>query len=1423
MNNKNYKLISWISLSCFFLILSGSASFAQVSAYNFQQSTAIYTDITGGTVVATATGTTGAASLDDVIYDLPAGTIPFSFTFDNVAYTGCKISTNGFITFGTTAPSATGSTTGYTPLSATTAYSGAASPVGRNLNAYFFSGIPAQTGEIRYQTLGSSPNRTFVIQWKNFKTFNTSGTTYGPVLNFQVRLSEGSGSIQFSYNFSGAFVSSTAQVGLRGANNAFPSNINNRSVASGVNTWISSSAGTANTSTCEFSSSLLPPTGLSYIFSPSSCPSPQNTSATNATQNSAQLTWTTTGGGGTFTVEYGASGFTPGTGTVLTNVSSGVTISGLSSTTNYQYYVKQVCGVNGNSTNVGPVNFATGGPGEDCATAPLISVANNLGVCNFTTVNSGVSSNGPNAICSDFNGNGANDDKWYKFVAPSGGSKLIITTTAGTVNDWVMEVWSGCPGSGGTMMQCSDDVNAAMPEISLCQNAYVAGQTYYIRIWTYSTTAIGTANLCVYKATACPLPPSNDECVSAIRLTVNPPLSCPASATSQTDAFATPNTDGATCDAGTKRDVWFVFNTGNFGDIRMTISPGTATTLKAQLLFECGGFEIGCYSPANGTYTFTGLNPQADYIIRVWSDSGTAGTFNICLADICSNPTATFGANQSICTGQTASLPVNFTGVPPFTLTYKNNTTNQNTQIVTSSNPYLIQLNPTVTTSYTLISLTDAACNGTTGGVATVSVVTPQTVNLASFAPACSDDPLVNLSGGTPVGGVYSGTGVSNGQFDPSFGSQTITYTVTFAPGCTGFANQVFVVNPLPNVVLNSLGSPCLTAAPFPLTGGTPAGGIYSGSGVNNNIFNPAAAGLGTKIITYTYTTATGCTNSDTALITVVTCSSCTNPPVANAGADVFTCSALFVNLNGSISGSANTAIWSGGNGTFNPGNTSLNTAYIPTAAEFASGQPISLFLTTNDPDGTGPCVADRDTVLVLFQNPVTVPVMTGTTGVCRPVNGVVFSVPVQAGAAYAWTVPANVVIASGQGTNSISANWPSNGAAGDVCVTVSNGCGDEKVCKNVKLRTTLPNAPSSISGFTSACRNEVLTYTCTLTGSADLYKWTPPVGATINGSSAPFTTTSNSVVVTFGAAYSGDTLRVSGVNCVGQSVAQTKLRINRRTTVPSTPSTITGEGNGVCSAELTYAVKPTSGAITYKWRCTLAGVLINGSPSPYTTTDTSVTITWPVFSTTTTLYVSAINACGQGTERSKSIKGKTATPGAISGPTSVCTNGTASYSISPLFGASSYTWTVASGLTIQSGQGTTAINVKFNGSTASKTVKVAGVNACGTSTLKSLTVQPAVCPRIGESSLSATNLFDIDAYPNPTHDILNINFVSPENEDYVLSLVDMTGRVVRSERVSAVEGINNRMWNVNEYHSGIYILVVQGKEGLSQARIVIE
>lgn len=1271
---------------------------AQINTYTFTQTTGTYSEITGGTVVATATGTTGAASLDDVVYNLPTGTIPFNFSYNGSAYTGCNISTNGFITFGTTAPAASGTTTGYTPLSATTAYAGAVSPAGRNLNAYFFTGVPAQTGQIRWQTLGTSPNRVFVIQWKNFKTFNTSGTTFGPVMNFQIRLNEGTNAINFVYNFSGAFTSTTVQVGLRGATNGFPTNINNRSVVAASNTWLSSVAGTANTSTCEFTAAVLPPSGLTYTFAPSTCPAPLSPLATNITQNSAQLTWTSGGGNGTFTVEYGPAGFTQGNGTLINNATSGITVSGLTATTNYQFYIRQICGASGSSAVVGPVNFSTGGPGEDCATALQLNVATSLATCAFTTVSSGVSSNGPNAICSDFNGNNANDDKWYQFVAPAGGNQLVITTTAGTVNDWVMEVWSGCPGSG-TLVECSDDVNATMPEITLCQNEYNAGQTYYIRIWTYSATATGTANLCVYRTTACPLPPVNDECITAIPLTVNQPLACPAAATTYSTSFATANTDAATCDAGTKRDVWFVFNTGNLNNIVMTINPVTATSLKAQLLFECGGFEIACYSPANGNYTFTGLNPQADYIIRVWSDSGAAGTFNICLADQCANPTATMGPNQTVCAGQTASIPITFTGVAPFTFTYRNNTTNAQTTITTSQNPYNLQLTPSATTGYTLLSMNDAACLGSVSGLgtATVTVVTPQQVSLSAFPATCVDDPLVTLTQGSPAGGVYSGVGVSGGKFNPAVGTQSIIYTVTFAPGCVGADTATFLVSPLPNVALNNLGSVCLTAAPFTLTGGTPLGGLYSGPGVSGNVFNPATAGLGTKIITYTYTSTAGCTNADTALLTVITCNTCTNPPAVSAGPDRTSCGGAAVTLAGSISGGANSIIWTTlGSGTFSPSAVVLTPTYTPSAADVSAGS-VLLIATTNDPDGTGPCVAAKDTMLITFIPNASVTTISGISSVCTGQSGVLYSVTNQSGYNYSWSVPTGVTITSGQGSNSIVTTWSASAVAGNVSVVASNSCGS--VTEVLTVTVNSAPSPQSVSGPSQVCLPQSGVNFSVPASAGLTYVWTVPSGVTITsgaGTSAITTTWSSSAVA--------GNVSVAISNACGSVNATKAVSIG---TLPTTP--VVSGSSQVCAGTsgVTFSTSAQSG-VSYNWSVP-AGVTISSGQGT-----NSISTSWSSSATSGNVSVAVTNNCGT-VNGVRAVAVNTA-PSAtsVSGASLVCLPQNAvTYSIPAQTGVT-YTWSVPAGVTIASGTGTNTITTNWASSALAGNISVTVTNSCG-------------------------------------------------------------------------------------------------------------
>jgi gliding motility-associated-like protein len=72
----------------------------------------------------------------------------------------------------------------------------------------------------------------------------------------------------------------------------------------------------------------------------------------------------------------------------------------------------------------------------------------------------------------------------------------------------------------------------------------------------------------------------------------------------------------------------------------------------------------------------------------------------------------------------------------------------------------------------------------------------------------------------------------------------------------------------------------CANAAAFALTGGSPAGGVYSGNGVNGGIFNPASVGTGIDTITYTYTIPAGCSDSAKQAIHVTSSTALTVTPV---------------------------------------------------------------------------------------------------------------------------------------------------------------------------------------------------------------------------------------------------------------------------------------------------------------------------------------------------------------------------------------------------------------------------------------------------------------------------------------------------------------------------------------------------------------
>ncbi len=64
----------------------------------------------------------------------------------------------------------------------------------------------------------------------------------------------------------------------------------------------------------------------------------------------------------------------------------------------------------------------------------------------------------------------------------------------------------------------------------------------------------------------------------------------------------------------------------------------------------------------------------------------------------------------------------------------------------------------------------------------------------------------------------------------------------------------------------------CVYNSAITLAGASPAGGTFSGTGVTGSSFDPATAGLGSHTITYMYTDANGCMNSDTDAMDVDAC-----------------------------------------------------------------------------------------------------------------------------------------------------------------------------------------------------------------------------------------------------------------------------------------------------------------------------------------------------------------------------------------------------------------------------------------------------------------------------------------------------------------------------------------------------------------------
>ncbi|HRY97713.1 MAG TPA: hypothetical protein P5550_01520 [Bacteroidales bacterium] len=170
----------------------------------------------------------------------------------------------------------------------------------------------------------------------------------------------------------------------------------------------------------------------------------------------------------------------------------------------------------------------------------------------------------------------------------------------------------------------------------------------------------------------------------------------------------------------------------------------------------------------------------------------------------------------------------------------------------------------------------------------------------------CTDQTSLVLTGGTPIGGLYTGPWISGGIFDVAGagpGSYPVVYSYQNIYGCVSGDTAMLHVHPLPVVSVVPMPPVCEGQGPAQLSGGLPLGGTYSGQYVQQGVLN--FPGPGQYPFLYTYADGvSGCHSTAQGQLSVL------EDPVVDASGDGLLCLGSCVTMHAT---GAQNYVWSTG------------------------------------------------------------------------------------------------------------------------------------------------------------------------------------------------------------------------------------------------------------------------------------------------------------------------------------------------------------------------------------------------------------------------------------------------------------------------------------------------------------------------------
>jgi hypothetical protein len=641
--------------------------------------------------------------------------------------------------------------------------------------------------------------------------------------------------------------------------------------------------------------------------------------------------------------------------------------------------------------------------------------------------------------------------------------------------------------------------------------------------------------------------------------------------------------------------------------INVTVNPGPTASASATKVSLCEGETLNLQASGGTSYAWSGpasFSSNLQNPTRPNLTSAMAGSYIVTVTDgnMCSStatvnitvnavPTASASATKvSLCEGESLNLQASggstyaWSGPASFSSNQQNPT------------------RPNATTAMTglyNVTVTSGGCSSTATVDITVNAL--PTANPSSNTPVCAGQTLnLQATGGSTY--AWSGpASFSSSQQNPTRPNATTamsgSYTVTVTDGnmCSDTKTITVAISDAPTVnagtdVTSCAGSVALIGS----IGGSASSATWGGGSgtfspsVNSltATYTPSAAEIAAGAVALTLTTndpdgVGGCdAATDQVTITIIP------GPTANADMDISVCANdLPVALNGSIGGSAVTATWSGGSGTFSPSANSLTATYTPSAAEIAAGT-VTLTLTTNDPDGAGGCNAATDQVTITM-NALPIPTASNSGAACVGGN---ITLTATGGATYQWSSPNGFTSTSPNPM--LTAVTTSMSGPYTVTVTSANNC-SATATTNVTVHD-LPNATATATDATPCVGAPI---NLQATGGAS-YTWSGPNGFSNN--------TATPSIASATATNTGTYIVTVTDNNTCKDTASVFI------SVKELPIINLGQDKSICAGSPTTITANTSGGsgsgYNVAWSTNETGSSISVSPASTTTYSATVT-----------------------------------------------------------------------------------------------------------------------------------------------------------------------------------------------------------------------